>query len=171
MILAIATAFVVGSIATATTAFADHFNPCDFQGSANVKKVTLADNIWHAICGLQEQIDTIELTPGPPGPPGDDGTDGADGDPGVLNFYHMFGTVETVEPGAFAALTASCLSGDHLTGGGHQVTIGVGAPQVRISAPLTASPSDTWEVQLFNPNPDELGTQNVRAVVICADLP
>ncbi len=70
MILAIATAFVAGSIATATTAFADHFDPCDFQGAKNVKKVTVADNIWHAICDLQEQINTIELTPGPPGPAG-----------------------------------------------------------------------------------------------------
>jgi len=152
MILAIAAAFVAGSILTGTMVEAKKDKSEDNDNSP-------FKALWDAIAGLQTQIDTIELTPGP------------QGDPGVLNFYHMFGTVETVEPGAFVALTASCLSGDHLTGGGHQVTIGVGYPEVRISAPLTSSPSDTWEVQLFNPNPVGLGTQNIRAVVICADFP
>jgi len=158
MILAIATAIVVGSIATGTIALADDDDEvssllCD-AGKVMTGIVFGDDD------DSPTQIFCAELLEGPQGP---------QGDPGVLNFYHIFGTVETVQPGAFVALTASCLSGDHLTGGGHQVTIGIGAPQVRISAPLTASPSDTWEVQLFNPNAAD--TQNIRAVVICADLP
>ena len=153
MILIIAAAFVAGTITTGSMAFAQ-IDLCS-QPSADSKK-----SVWHGLCDLQEQIDIIELTPGPAGP---------QGDPGVLNFNHRFGPIVTVQPGAFVALTASCLSGDQLTGGGHQVTIGIGAPQIRISAPLTSSPSDTWEVQLFNPN--AVATQNVRAVVICADFP
>jgi len=38
--------------------------------------------IWHAILDLQEQIDDIQLTPGPQGPPGEQGPEGLQGKPG-----------------------------------------------------------------------------------------
>jgi len=76
MILAIAAAFVAGSIATGTIAFAGE----DDDGGG-----VRAHNhfeLQSQIDDLDVQVDLIELIPGPQGPEGDDGTPGAEGPQG-----------------------------------------------------------------------------------------
>ena len=66
MVLVIAFTLVIGVLASSSLASA-HLDICG-QPSVDSKK-----SVWHALCDLQRQIDTIELTPGPPGPAGKDG--------------------------------------------------------------------------------------------------
>lgn len=47
----------------------------NFAAAANTNAEPFQD-LWDAIAGLQQQIDEIELIPGPPGPTGEDGEDG-----------------------------------------------------------------------------------------------
>ncbi len=63
MALIVALAFVIGMITTTGLASA-HLDVCA-QPSVNSKK-----SVWHALCDLQQQIDSIELLPGPPGESG-----------------------------------------------------------------------------------------------------
>lgn len=49
--------------------------------------------LWNAILGLQDQIDTIELTPGPPGETGPQGEPGLPGDPGPMGLQGLQGEV------------------------------------------------------------------------------
>ena len=60
MILVIAAAFVAGSILTGTMVEAKKDKSEDNDNSP-------FKALWDAIAGLQTQIDTIELTPGPAG--------------------------------------------------------------------------------------------------------
>lgn len=59
--------------------------------------------IWHAILDLQEQIEDIQLTPGPQGPPGEQGPEGPQGKPGDCDkqirfpIYCYGGTLSTDE--------------------------------------------------------------------------
>ncbi len=55
-------------------------------GSIRVTHATSAnpfEELWNAVAGLQSQIDTIELTPGPQGPQGEQGPQGLPGEPGL----------------------------------------------------------------------------------------
>jgi len=80
MILAIAVAFVAGSIGTGTVAFAGSDDDELSQLACEVGKAMTGilfeddDEITDILCGAQLQ--------GPPGPPGNDGMDGAQGPPG-----------------------------------------------------------------------------------------
>ena len=60
---AIAVAFVIGMM-TSPSAVSAHLDICS-QPSVDSSK-----SVWHGLCDLQQQIDTIELTPGPQGPAG-----------------------------------------------------------------------------------------------------
>jgi len=78
MILAIAAAFVAGSIATGTMTFAG-VDDDDGGGVGAHSHFELQSQIDD----LDVQVDLIELIPGPQGPEGDDGTPGADGTNGA----------------------------------------------------------------------------------------
>jgi len=77
LVLAIAAAFVAGTMTSTNFADAQKSNGQPFQ------------TLWDAIADLQTQIENIELTPGPQGeqgiqgPPGQDGADGQDGTNGI----------------------------------------------------------------------------------------
>lgn len=74
LVLAIAAAFVAGTMTSTNFADAQKSNGQPFQ------------TLWDAIADLQTQIENIELTPGPQGeqgPPGQDGIDGVDGQDGA----------------------------------------------------------------------------------------
>lgn len=62
--MAIVVAFAIGMIATSSLASAN-MDVCNQPSAEKSQK-----SVWHALCDLQQQIDAIELTPGPPGEPG-----------------------------------------------------------------------------------------------------
>ena len=66
MALVIASAIVIGMLTTSSLASAN----LDVCAQPSVKS---QKSVWHALCDLQQQIDSIEIIPGPPGPPGKDG--------------------------------------------------------------------------------------------------
>ena len=69
--------FIAGTVASSTLAEA-HIDIC--KGSTNGKGF---QELWAAVCDLQQQIDNIQLIPGPQGPPGPTGATGLQGPPGV----------------------------------------------------------------------------------------
>ncbi len=70
MILAIAAAFSIGLTVSPGVVNA-HLDMCAQPSADSLKSV------WHALCDLQNEIDTIELTPGPQGEQGPPGADGS----------------------------------------------------------------------------------------------
>lgn len=105
--------------------------------------------LWDAISGLEQQIVTIELTPGPQGPQGEmgpqgpageDGVDGQDGAPGAdgatgpqgpagpagvisvnnISVIVRKGDIVEGEAGKAIAAVATCTSNEVLTGGGYK---------------------------------------------------
>jgi len=68
--------FIAGTVASSTLAEA-HIDIC--KGSTNGKGF---QELWAAVCDLQQQIDNIQLIPGPQGPPGPTGATGLQGPPG-----------------------------------------------------------------------------------------
>jgi len=70
LFLAIATILLASTLASGTAFAASKIDKNPFKA------------LWDAIAGLQAQINTISLIPGPPGPAGKDGTDGIDGTSG-----------------------------------------------------------------------------------------
>ena len=74
--LVVIVAFVAGSITTGSIAFA-HIDIC------SQKSVDSLNSVWHGLCDLQQQLNTIELTPGPQGATGPAGANGATGPPGA----------------------------------------------------------------------------------------
>ena len=112
----IAAAFVIGMIASPSVASA-HLDICA-QPSVNSLK-----SVWHGLCDLQQQIDNIQLIPGPQGPAGPQGLTGPQGTPGLdaqpTNSTRFFSTedrLHSISPGAKASIAAFCSSGV-VTGG------------------------------------------------------
>jgi len=78
LVLAIAAAFVAGTLTTGTLVFAaeDSFKDrCENK----LDKDNFNGHVCRALLDLQDQIDTIELTPGPQGDKGDTGEQGPPG--------------------------------------------------------------------------------------------
>ena len=128
MILAIAAAFVAGSIATGTIVFADDDDDggsllCD-AGKAMTGILFDDDDITGILCGAQLQ--------GPEGPPGADGADGAPGADGTdLNFYQ----VTTIDNNNNFAI-ALCDPLDTVVGGGGTGADGFGPDAAGTGPPL-----------------------------------
>ena len=70
LFLAIATILLASTLVSGTAFAASKIDKNPFKA------------LWEAIAGLQAQINTISLIPGPPGPPGKAGTNGIDGTSG-----------------------------------------------------------------------------------------
>lgn len=97
------------------------------------------DALWAAIADLQDQIDSIELTPGPEGPqgqPGEDGIDGADG----LNCWDLDGDglqdpeEDTNGDGSWNALDCKGPKGDQGPPGEDGIDADVSTLQAQIDA-------------------------------------
>jgi hypothetical protein len=78
LFLAIATILLSSSLASGN-AFAADKDKKDDKNDSNPFKA-----LWDAIAGLQNQINHIQLTPGPPGANGHDGAPGPQGPPGDI---------------------------------------------------------------------------------------
>ena len=172
MILAIAAAFVAGSIATGTIAFAGDDGDGRVGAHSHFELQSQIDD-------LDVQVDLIELIPGPQGPEGDDGPpgpagdDGADGDDGAqgpaggfLTTYANNGPSTNVPANSFATSTANCDAGDIATGGGS--ALGTVEKLVSSLATFTGSTPTGWAVQAFNPT--NQASVFIAATVICADV-
>jgi len=153
MMLVIAVAFVTGTLTTASVASA-HIDICA-QPSADTLK-----SVWHGICDLQEQIDTIVLTPGTPGPPGADGAD--------LNFYQ----VTTINNNNNFA-KALCDPLDTVVGGGGTGADGFGPDAAGTGPPLpliTSGPTQQGDQEGWIAVVELVaGNTGAHAFAICAD--
>jgi len=78
----IASILILGTLVSGTIAFAN-FDQCANDPAQGKNKGDPFLEIWAAICDLQNQIDTIELTPGPKGDKGDTGDTGPQGPSGT----------------------------------------------------------------------------------------
>jgi len=105
---------------------------------------------------LQDQIDEIELLPGPQGPAGPSQT---------LVVTERTSERITANPGNFASGAAECLSGEVATGGGWDLETGASAG-TSFAIESMGSTSD-WRVFIFNegPNPKDFTVK-----VMCAKL-
>ena len=158
-----------------------------------------AHGIWDAVMNLQQQINEIQLTPGPIGPigpigptgaPGADGLAGADGKDGVdglagadgkdgvdglagvagtngVSGYEIVPGTPSGDIDGARTVTATCLNGKKVVGGGFLVSSIASSAEVAIYASYPSS-NTVWTVSGTVDNPNAPTTNYVlTAYAIC----
>jgi hypothetical protein len=165
------------------------------QGSNQTPGGKLWDQVWTALTGLQEQIDNIELMPGPPGPQGvqgppgpagpagpagpqgpsgADGAQGPQGPPGPAGglsgyqgvFYREFSV--HMLPGERYEMWVWAPAGKRVLGGGGYV-IGTGA-KVGLICSTDTNDGHSWTAEFMNFG-DVPVTVELVVSAVCADVP
>lgn len=131
-------------------------------------------NIQDMDAELQNQIDQIELTPGPTGPPGPQGPQGEPGLGGSLNTYRVTSPIVFVNLASTANTMALCQVGDQLVSGGFyangstlQIT------QSRPDLVTTVPDAQGWFVEGSTANPPAgvlPGIGDIAAYALCNDV-
>lgn len=152
LILAIAAAFVAGTITTGSLAYA--------ASSLTLEGLfAMLMQLETQIISMQTELQQLQLLPGPPGPPG---IQGETGPAGVLNFYRI-SSEKVMKPGFDTRDTAFCDDGDTATGGGLSIPSG-NLNYLMISAPTPDSSG--WIGGVVNEEEED----NILTVyAICAD--
>lgn len=114
LVLAIAAAFVAGTMVTSSTADAQR------EDTIVTQLLNLLVGVESQVIELTSQVQSLEVIPGPPGPPGPPGEDGMDGADGVqgqpgptMNFYTKNSVIPITSVGTLFP-KFSCDSGDHV---------------------------------------------------------
>jgi len=174
IILAIAAAFVVGTILSTTVAYAQR------DGGDNNPLTKAIDDLTTAIMNLDLSVtipeDSITVQ-GVQGPEGDKGETGDQGPPGLTNTYVR---TELASLGEFGgALNAFCFEEDVAIGGGFNTSfpgelpglVSLNAPVKDLIGRLPAS-GDTiigWKASIDAADGQNLDGHNLSVFVICVD--
>jgi len=175
LILAIAVAFVAGSITTGTITFADDDDDLSqlvCQAGTAMTGILFEDDdeITDILCGAQ-----LQGPQGEQGPAGDDGADGATGPQGPA-FLELYTNTNTVTLPRFSINNNDevlCDTGDKATGGSFSFDEIPVSPNARISdQPIIDNSTGIdvpigWKTTMTNPFPFPL---DMTVHVICADI-
>ena len=134
------------------------------------------EKIWHVLWDLQNQINHIELIPGPQGEPGLDGPQGEPGPQGpqgpagsngISGYEVIYDSNDvSVEPGLNANAFAHCPAGKNALGGGGTAN---NTDLYLYNSYPTGSDNSGWIVWYHNPtNETVMATIQVKA--ICAQV-
>ena len=128
--------------------------------SSTAAAVSPFDELRAAILHLQDEINHIQLIPGPQGPPGPPGPGSS------ITFYDVFNQV-SVGPASEGQSVALCHTGDSPTGGGYTLE-GLSAGDAIVQNSIFDSGSDKgWAASLLR-TPLSTGSITLVTSVICA---